>query len=145
MKEAVAHVQVLVDHHPRRRPVRHAQFGDARTDHRAQHRVEAVQRPVLGQRVGDHGVDLVLLLRGRADDAGEQRRVGVGDAAVLEPVAAGPLAEPVAHELVDHRLGRELRLLGLEQRLHCGDPGGGARAGLGRPAHDWVSQRSAAT
>ena len=89
---------------------------------RPQHRVDPGQGPVAGQGLHQQRVDDILTPDRLPHQAAEQRHFGVGDTAVLEPVLALQVAEPMANELIDHRFRVITSLLGLKQCLHGSDP-----------------------
>ncbi len=104
-EEAVRHVEILVDHHPRRRPVLHRSSAPPARSSARSTGSSRRHRPVGRQRRRDQPVQPVLLRDRGAHDPGEQRHLRIRHAPSSKPAAPARLcAEPVAHELVDHRL-----------------------------------------
>src|SRR5690606_37297011 len=109
---------------------------------RAQQVAGALQRPALGERRLDHGVELGCLAPGAAREADEPGAIDLG----LGPLTLERLqqvGETMPLELKDHRLDRTPGQLGLVERLN-GAEARGAAAGHHRRKHRFTSSRASA-
>ncbi len=95
--------------------------------HRAQHRLDAFERPAAGQRRVDLRIEPLLLAQNALDDIA---KIGRLRRPILHAFdfAAEPMLFELGHDLV-HAGAGEIHLI---ERLHRGEPGGAALVGLAR-------------
>ena len=103
------------------------EFVGAGAQHRAQHRLDALERPAARERRVDLRIELALLAHHAADDVAE---IGGFRRPVLRAfdLAAEPMAFELGHDVVKAGAGK----IHLIKRLHGGEPGGAALVGLAR-------------
>ena len=121
-------VHVFVDDDAHRRAIGEPEFGGTAAQGGAQHRVQPRHRPIGHQGGGDHLINCGLLGGDGADDTAEQRHIGIRHPAIGVAVLVFVATEAVMDEFLDHALGIQAGGFRLEQRLHRGEAGGGARA-----------------
>src|SRR6185437_9411719 len=95
--------------------------------HRAQDRLDALERPAAIERRVDHRVERPLLAHHAADNIAKVRRLSRHVLRALD-LAAEPVAFEFGHDLVQAGTGQ----IHLIQRLYGGEPGGAALIGLAR-------------
>src|SRR5882757_7919663 len=101
------------------------QFIGARPQHRAQNRVDPLQRPALRQSVIDQGIEFGLVAHHAGHDVAEERGFGRQILVALDLVA-----EPVAFELGEDVVDAGAADVHLVQRLHGGEPRRAAAVGF---------------
>ena len=103
------------------------QLVGAGAQRRAQHRLDALERPALRQRLVDQRIELALLAHHAGDDVAEERRLGRQILRALD-LAAEPVAFEFGEDLVEAGAGK----VHLVERLHGGEPGRAALVRLAR-------------
>ena len=104
-----------------------SQFVGAGAQHRAQHGLDAFERPAAGERRVDLRIEAALLAHHAADDVAE---IGRFRRPVLHALdfAAEPMAFEFGHDVVEAGAGK----IHLVKRLHRGEAGGATLVGLAR-------------
>ena len=125
--EGAGDVDIFRHYHSRRHVGAAGELVGAGAQHRAQHRLDALERPASGQRRVDLRVELALLAHHAADDVA---KVGGLRRPVLRAfdLAAEPVAFEFGHDLVEAGAGK----IHLIKRLHGGKPCRAALVGLAR-------------
>ena len=93
--------------------------------YRAQHRVDALERPAAGERRVDLRIERPLLAHDAGDDVAKERGLGRQILRALD-LAAEPMAFELGQDLVDAGPGQ----IHLVERLHSGEPRRSALVGL---------------
>src|SRR6516162_1063213 len=97
-EEGMGNRGVLAERYSRRHIAAVHQLVSAGAEDRAKDRIEALQRPILGERRRDFGVEAVPVIRHAADDVGKQFGIGIS-----QPIAFDLLAETVPDEFAHDR------------------------------------------
>ena len=127
LDEGGGDVDIFRHHHARRHVAAMVELVGAGAQHRAQHRLDALERPALRQRLVDQRIELALLAHHAADDVAEERRLGRQILRALD-LAAEPVALELGEDFVQAGAG-EIHLV---ERLHRGEPRRAALVRLAR-------------
>ena len=125
--EGAGDIDVFRRHHPRRHVAAAGKLVGAGPQHRAQHRLDALERPAARQRGVDLRIEPCLLAHDAADDVAEKCRLRRPILRALD-IAAEPMAFELGQNLVQAGAGK----VHLVERLHGGEPRRAALVGLAR-------------